>query len=183
MLHHNISVVQHLLRQTGVFITWLPVFLFIHDHLASIGMVQGESMKPTLNPDINGSWHDWVFLKRWGLVRSDGSLDIKRGQVVMMKSPVDPETYLAKRVLALEGDYVQTRTRAAYCVKIPKGYVWVEGDEGFRSRDSNTYGVVPTALISAKITHIIWPWWRIGRIELGSGRHQRVYTMDNVNNE
>lgn len=170
----RLSIVRTLVRQTGLFIAWLPVLIFVHDHLVSIGMIQGESMQPTLNPDANGLWKDWVLLKRWGLHRQDGTLNIERGHVVMIKSPIEPDVYLAKRVLALEGDIVQTRTKASSCVKIPKGYVWVEGDEGFRSRDSNTYGAVPTALIHAKITHIIWPWWRIGRIAQRSERHTRV---------
>ncbi|KAG4306260.1 hypothetical protein PORY_000248 [Pneumocystis oryctolagi] len=198
----RVSFVRALVRQTGLFVAWLPVLIFVHDHCVSIGMVQGVSMQPTLNPDANGLWNDWVLLKRWGIHRQDGTLAIERGQVVMLSasfwcvlnihdelwcfnaqnnlrdentSPVEPKTYLAKRVLALEGDIVETRSRVPTRIKVPKGYVWIEGDEGFRSRDSNTYGVIPTALIDAKITHIIWPWWRIGRVDQSSGKHLRVW--------
>ncbi|KTW30974.1 endopeptidase catalytic subunit [Pneumocystis jirovecii RU7] len=170
----RISFIGALVRQTGLFIAWLPVLVFVNDHFVSVGMVEGQSMQPTLNPHVNGLWNDWVLLWRWGLHRRDGTLAIERGQVVMVRSPVEPEAYLAKRVIAVEGDVVQTRSRASVRVKIPKGYIWIEGDEGFRSCDSNTYGAIPTALVEAEITHIIWPWWRIGRVKQGSGRHVRV---------
>ncbi|KAG5440182.1 hypothetical protein PCANB_001751 [Pneumocystis canis] len=169
-------VIRTLARQTGFFIAWLPVFIFLHDHFISIGIVQGASMQPTLNPNMNGVWDDWVLLQRWGLYKRDGTLAVKRGEIVMIKSPIEPDVYLAKRVLALEGDIVQTRSHIPIRVKVPKGYLWIEGDEGIRSRDSNTYGTVPAALVHAKITHIIWPWWRVGRLEKNSSQHSRVWT-------
>lgn len=61
------------------------------------------------------------------------------------RSPLDPETVAIKRVIALEGDVVKTRKPYPIeIVTVPEGQVWVEGDEGFHSIDSNCYGPVIT---------------------------------------
>jgi signal peptidase I len=78
---------------------------------------------------------------------------------------VDPEREVIKRIVALEGDIV--RTRPPYpkeFVKVPRGQAWMEGDEAFHSIDSNTYGAVPVALITSKVTHILYPFSRAGRV-------------------
>eukprot|EP01052_Picozoa_sp_SAG31_P040645 SAG31_NODE_5938_length_2249_cov_2.764651_1_plen_100_part_00 len=51
--------------------------------------------------------------------------------------------------------------------------VWVEGD-GVSSRDSSAFGPVPIALLTGQVTAIVWPPWRVQRIEskLPSHRHE-----------
>ena len=49
-------------------------------------------------------------------------------------------------------------------VTVPPGHVWVEGDEQFHSLDSNMYGPVPIALITAKVSHIVYPLDRAGAV-------------------
>lgn len=68
---------------------------------------------------------------------------------------------MVKRVVGVEGDLVRLRRNARVLdglerdgmgggfagaaggvVEVPKGHLWVEGDEGFHSRDSNDYGPV-----------------------------------------
>lgn len=62
------------------------------------------------------------------------------------RSPLDPETVAIKRVIALEGDVVKTRKPYPMeIVTVPEGQLWVEGDEGFHSIDSNCYGPVITS--------------------------------------
>ena len=46
-----------------------------------------------------------------------------------------------KRIVAREGDTVKPRNSHAP-IKVPPGYVWVEGDNQFSSIDSNDYGPV-----------------------------------------
>ncbi|OCB91548.1 hypothetical protein A7U60_g1174 [Sanghuangporus baumii] len=92
--------------------------------------------------------------------------DVKRGDVVSLRSPINPKEYLVKRVVALEGDVVQTLPPyPVQEVKVPEGYVWVEGDEPFWTLDSNSWGPVPRALIDAKLTFILWPFDRFGRLK------------------
>jgi inner membrane protease subunit 2 len=59
------------------------------------------------------------------------------------RSPNDPEKMLIKRVIGIEGDTVLTRSPYPFkTAVVPVGYIWVEGDDGFHSIDSNTYGPV-----------------------------------------
>ena len=46
---------------------------------------------------------------------------IKKGHVVIAKSPVKPDVEICKRVKHLEGEEV-------YGIVIPKNHVWLEGD-------------------------------------------------------
>jgi len=82
-----------------------------------------------------------------------------------------------KRVVGLEGDAVVTRPvggggggeggngGGGEVVKVDSGKVWVEGDEGFWSVDSNVYGAIPKALIEAKVVYVVWPPSRAGRVK------------------
>lgn len=56
-------------------------------------------------------------------------------------SPLDPRKMVIKRVVGLEGDVVRLRGTSEP-VHVPPGHVWVEGDDGLHSRDSNLYGPV-----------------------------------------
>lgn len=71
-----------------------------------------------------------------------------------------------KRIVGLAGDVVHTRRPYPFrTVKVPPGHVWVEGDGGEQlSLDSNTYGPISVRLVTGKITHILWPWRRAGRV-------------------
>jgi hypothetical protein len=73
--------------------------------------------------------------------------------------------------IAVEGDKV--RTRMEELVTVPQGHGWFEGDDPETSHDSNAFGSVPLALISANVNYIVWPPERIGRVE-------RDYPRDRV---
>lgn len=146
---------------------------------------------PTLSPD--GKARDWIFAWRW-----QAHAAIARGDIIIFRSPVAPETQVVKRVVAIEGDVVRLRGRPTSgttgvgmgmsmvgkgtgvggvggvrgmggmggggiegmdmglgmdleyeldkaedeLVSVPKGQLWVEGDEAFHSLDSNSYGPV-----------------------------------------
>ena len=50
---------------------------------------------------------------------------------------------IVKRVVALADDVVQTLPPYPDTeVLVPEGHIWVEGDEPFRTLDSNTFGPV-----------------------------------------
>jgi mitochondrial inner membrane protease subunit 2 len=67
----------------------------------------------------------------------------------------------------MEGDVI--RTKAPYpvaTVKVPRGHIWVEGDgPPGSSLDSNTYGPVSMQLLTGKVSHIVYPFKKFGRID------------------
>ena len=71
-----------------------------------------------------------------------------------------------KRIIGLEGDAIQTRPPYPFpTVKIPPGHIWVEGDAGYgRSQDSNEYGPISVALVTGKLTHMIYPFEEAGKV-------------------
>ncbi|XVE63270.1 hypothetical protein DITRI_Ditri07aG0006500 [Diplodiscus trichospermus] len=115
--------------------------------------VLGPSMLPTLN--ITG---DVVLVEhlshRLGKVSS--------GDLVLVRSPLDPRKTLTKRIVAMEGDNVSfsldpTRNHSSRSLVVPKGHVWIQGDNLYASRDSRHFGPVPYGLIQGKVFLRVWP--------------------------
>ena len=69
----------------------------------------------------------------------------------------DPPEYVIKRVIALEGDEVETSDASSSVVTLNRGAAWVEGDNAQNSIDSNTYGPICVGLVVGKASHVIWP--------------------------
>jgi len=67
--------------------------------------------------------------------------------------------------MALPGDKIVPLRKKDQLVPVPEGHVWIEGDEAFHSRDSNSFGTVPIGLIEAKVTYILWPPSRFGPVD------------------
>lgn len=88
---------------------------------------------------------------------------VKRGEVVCLISPKDPKQRIIKRVIAIQGDTIDTRGYKEKFIKVPMGHLWIEGDYQANSLDSNTFGPVPLGLLTAKATHVVWPLnrWRL----------------------
>ncbi|KAJ8457238.1 hypothetical protein ONZ51_g11656 [Trametes cubensis] len=139
-------------------LVWLPLASAVIEYGVSVKTVRGRSMQPTLNPD-DSLWKDIVLFDTFAIKFRH---DYKRGDIVALKSPVDSKL-IVKRIIALEGDTVKTLPPypdAEVCV--PPGHAWVEGDEPFRTEDSNRFGPVPLGLIESRLAYILWPWDRIG---------------------
>ncbi|KAF4622989.1 hypothetical protein D9613_001970 [Agrocybe pediades] len=88
---------------------------------------------------------------------------IKRGDLVVAKSPVEPDTTIVcKRVIGLPGDIVCVDPTGEYAptseyIKVPEGHIWISGDNASFSRDSRTYGPVPKGLIIGRVLARVWP--------------------------
>ncbi|CAK8991638.1 Mitochondrial inner membrane protease subunit 2 (IMP2-like protein) [Durusdinium trenchii] len=151
-------------RVAGRVLAVLPVAVMVRDCVADYCFISGVSMQPTLNPYPDAEtlrkyyfsryWRDVVLVDRFS-VRS-GSY--KRGSVVLFRSAEQPDRLLIKRLIGLEGDWVVNRK--GHYVHIGKGHCWVEGDNTEHSIDSNQYGPIPLALITGRVSHVIWPPWR-----------------------
>lgn len=50
-------------------------------------------------------------------------------------------------------------------VQVPKGHVWLQGDNFHNSTDSREYGAVPYAVLRGRVVCKIWPPWAVGWVE------------------
>jgi len=151
-LKQSIRTVYFVLPIPIVFVTYIGVPMY----------VTGRSMQPTLNPDSSGR-RDIVYFDRFS-IKFWGSCD--KEDVVALRSPTNPKQLLVKRIIALAGDTVKTLPPYPDAeVTIPPGHVWVEGDESYRTEDSNRFGPVPFGLLDSKLTYIIWPLDRSGPLK------------------
>ncbi|KAH0931353.1 hypothetical protein HID58_008470, partial [Brassica napus] len=127
-------------------------------YIISSTHVQGPSMLPTLNltGDVILAEHVSHRFGKIGL-----------GDVVLVRSPTDPMKMVTKRVLGLEGhrlsffadplvgdDSVNVVVSNLYIqslhLLVPKGHVWIQGDNVHASTDSRNFGPVPYDLIEGK---------------------------------
>ncbi|KAK2594249.1 hypothetical protein QQS21_008028 [Conoideocrella luteorostrata] len=144
------------------FATWIPAIAWFNLHVAELTLVDGASMYPFMNEDKDSTLRRDVILNyKWS--PQDG---LERGMVVTLRSPNHPEITAVKRVVALEGDVVKTKTPYPIStVKIPQGHIWVEGDgPPGSSLDSNTYGPVSKRLLTGRVTHVVFPFRKFGPV-------------------
>jgi inner membrane protease subunit 1 len=88
-----------------------------------------------------------------------------RGELITLTSPVDPSRIICKRVIGLPGDVVCVdptgiKAHSTEHVVVPKGHIWVAGDNAAWSKDSRDYGPVSMALVRGRIAARIYPFNR-----------------------
>ncbi|KAF8633942.1 hypothetical protein AX15_001125 [Amanita polypyramis BW_CC] len=119
----------------------------------------GPSMLPTLAEEGEIVVEDRFTYRFW---------PIQRGDIVTLKSPLDPSRIICKRVIGLPGDVICVdptglQAPSAEHVVIPQGHIWISGDNATYSRDSREYGPVSVSLIQGRLAYRIWPWQRLAR--------------------
>jgi len=134
-----------------------------------VARVEGQSMAPTLEDQ------DRLIVNK--LVYRIG--DPRRGDIVMLYYPLNPEKSFVKRVIAEEGDTVRVVDGRVYVNDvpvrddfvpaeyrshddwgpqvIPEGYYFVMGDHRNNSSDSRHWGFVPKKYIIGKVQIRWWP--------------------------
>ncbi|MCD6452654.1 MAG: signal peptidase I [Acidobacteria bacterium] len=126
--------------------------------------------------------------------------DIKRGDVIVFRYPVDPNWNFVKRVIGLPGDKIEIKDRVVYVndkplsepyvvhkfpylttmgdnygpVVVPKGCYFVLGDNRDNSRDSRYWGFVPRSLIRGRAFIIYWSYEAERGTYLETGFKNRV---------
>ena len=111
----------------------------------------GPSMMPTFNPS-----GDVALVERMVSCTIIRQRPIQKGDVVIAKSIQNPRQSVCKRVLGLEG-YVVCIEGDGRCVHIPKGHVWLQGDNALNSTDSRHYGPVPYATLQGRVVTKVYP--------------------------
>lgn len=157
-------------KVTLAMLSWIPVMIVFNEHVCYVGKIEGSSMRPTFNPSALNQ-QDWVLLWKYGL-RSPNT--IKLNDVVLFKSPENPNKILCKRVKGVQGDSIQTRyPYPREICNIPRSHLWVEGDN-IHSIDSNTFGPISSGLVIGIATKVIWPPERWMNVPNG-GREARIF--------
>ncbi|RDX61203.1 Mitochondrial inner membrane protease subunit 1, partial [Mucuna pruriens] len=119
---------------------------FSLNYIIPCSQAYGVSMLPTLNVAGDVLLADHLS-PRIG--------NIGHGDLVLVRSPLNPNIRLTKRIVAMEGDTVTyfdpLHSEAAQVAVVPKGHVWIQGDNIYASRDSRHFGPVPYGLIQGKV--------------------------------
>ncbi|CAG7733186.1 unnamed protein product [Allacma fusca] len=89
---------------------------------------------------------------------------IPRNSIVVSKSPSNPKNSVCKRVIAIAGDQVLIPDGTT--TMVPKGHVWLEGDNFQNSLDSRSYGPIPIGLIQGRAIFRVWPPSAIGTLPI-----------------
>ncbi|OTF78721.1 mitochondrial inner membrane protease subunit 1-like protein [Euroglyphus maynei] len=92
--------------------------------------------------------------------------DYKRGDIVVVRSPMNPHQFICKRIVAMPGDMINQRYHFSnYRQTVQKGHVWLMGDNRTNSTDSREFGALPMGLIIGRVIYRIWPLNRIGNLK------------------
>ena len=117
-----------------------------------------------------------------------GLNNVKRGDVIVFKFPLNPKKDYIKRVIGLPGDKIKIRDKVVYIndkrliepyvvhrdkwnigfprddygpIVVPPGSLFVLGDNRDSSEDSRYWGFVPEKNIVGRAFLIYWPPWRV----------------------
>ena len=131
--------------------------------------VTGGSMRPLFNPnsDIDEfETRDRMLVWRQSHTKAG---DISRGDIVVLRTPHDPNKIAVKRVVALPGDRVLplkgfegTDDEMEEGIVVPFNHMWVEGDVDDRTKsvDSNWYGAISQNLVIGRAWILLSPRWK-----------------------
>lgn len=151
------------LASAAVYATLIVTFGF------QVARVEGQSMAPTLEDQ------DRLIVNKLAYRLSDP----RRGDIVMLYYPKDPDKSFVKRVIAEEGDEVRIVDGRVYVNGVPladdfippeyrshddhgpiviqEGYYYVLGDHRSNSSDSRHWGEVPKRYIIGRVQLRWWP--------------------------
>ena len=151
------------LASAAVYATLIVTFGF------QVARVEGQSMAPTLADQ------DRLIVNKLAYRMGEP----RRGDIVMLYYPLNPDKSFVKRVIAEEGDQVRIVDGRVYVndvpmgddfvppeyrshddfgpTVIPEGYYFVLGDHRNNSSDSRHWGMVPKKYIIGKVQLRWWP--------------------------
>jgi len=115
-------------------------------------------MEPTI---MDG---DLVFAERMSITRGK----FARGEVVCIKSPLNPRVNLCKRIAYIEHDPLHTDSTFQFSMRghrIQSGHCFILGDNAYHSTDSRHFGPIPLGLVTDRVVLRVWPPNRIGWVQ------------------
>ncbi|KAK0418231.1 hypothetical protein QR680_013447 [Steinernema hermaphroditum] len=140
----------------SAFIT-VPVTFF--DTIGYPAVVTGSSMEPTLQGNDARWWkRDIIWVNRIGLNKH-----LVKNEVAVFVCPRDPKSVHVKRIIATEDKLVRPVVGPPALI-VPQGSCWVQSDNPANHNDSNAYGPVPKGLFIGRVTRVLWPLHRFGKL-------------------
>jgi len=136
-------------------------------------LVEGPSMSPNLADS------EFLLVNKLSYLTEDP----QRGDVIVFRSPRNPDEDLVKRVIGLPNDQVEIRAgqvlvnghlvdessyfsgpigRDTPARRVPEDAYFVMGDNRLQSRDSRDIGTVPRASIVGQVWLVYWPPGKFG---------------------
>lgn len=152
------------------------VALFIVTFVARPYVVEGRSMEPTLHD------RDRLIVEKLSYRFGDP----QRGDIVVLRSPLEPGGRLIKRIIGLPGDQIAISMGRVWVngepldepytdvpmsdfmlpVRVPEGTYFVLGDNRHPrgSQDSRRFGVVPREALEGRAIVRFWPVTAVGLV-------------------
>jgi len=117
-----------------------------------------------------------------------GLKNVKRGDIIVFKFPLNPRKDFIKRVIGLPGDIIKVENKEIYVngkqlsepyivhrdkwnsgfprdeyppTSVPAGSLFMLGDNRDSSDDSRYWGFVPAKYVVGEAFLVYWPLWRI----------------------
>ncbi|XP_003747870.2 mitochondrial inner membrane protease subunit 1 [Galendromus occidentalis] len=106
----------------------------------------GPSMEPTIHDG------DIIVIEKISAIRNS----FKRDDIVVCRSPSEPDSYLCKRLIGLPGDILTSPDIGSQ--EVPRGRVWLQGDNYNNSHDSKDFGPVPMGLLKGRAIFKLNTW-------------------------
>lgn len=134
------------------------MFYVVNEFLVVVVMLDGCSMMPSFHDG------DWIVAEKLSIRAFN---DVAVGDVVISRSKKDPPSFVCKRVAAVSGELLPQPHEGGPGSfegydSVPRGHVWLEGDNQADSVDSWFYGAVPFNLLRSRVIFRIWPPRRFG---------------------
>mmetsp|Transcript_3040 Transcript_3040/g.6897 ORF Transcript_3040/g.6897 Transcript_3040/m.6897 type:complete len:352 (-) Transcript_3040:211-1266(-) len=155
----------HLLSSIVDLVQFGAFVAFVTKYCANITQCTGPSMLPTIS-----TGGDVLLTVPTSLCHFLGLEAPRLGDVIISISPSDRTQTVCKRIIGTPGDTLLAAPPpgwpASYAreVTVPRGHVWLQGDNTEDSTDSRSYGPVPLALIQAIVVFRLYPLRNAGRL-------------------
>jgi signal peptidase I len=151
------------------------VLLVVYGLVFNFSVVRGSSMSPGIHDGDRILVNHLTYLLQ----------SVQRGDIVVLRYPLDPSLDYIKRVIGLPGDLVrihggfvsvngevleepyiaQQDRRGDMAVRVEPEHYFVMGDNRPHSSDSREFGQVPRENLVGKVDLCIWPPTRVGVLE------------------
>jgi len=154
------------LKYSALLFTGYQGYIYTDANIGGIALVEGPSMRPTLNNfAVEESWNfdpnkisNIVDTPTKDIVYYEREFVVGRGDIVILQDPKTGGRRI-KRVIGVPGDTVTPLTfgnQLGEPLTLKESQFWVESDKaGFGYRDSSLFGPVDQQLIEAKVTLIV----------------------------